>query len=288
MDSKGTPYSIRIFLPGGDPDGLRIIGKSNWTGVGVVFARSGYKEALSRPEFKRTGVYVLVGTSEDSTLPSIYVGEGDPVLPRIQSHYVNKDFWEWCVFFVTNDESLNKAHVQYLESKLVQLATEAKKVRLDNQNIPKPPSLSESDEADMQSFLTDMLRVFPLVGLPVFEKPKRVSEDESPMLFIKAKGIQARGQETPEGFLVFQDSQIVGEAVPSMPSSLIRLRKDLEASGVILPLESGVSRFLQDYIFASPSTAAAVIIGRNTNGRTKWKDAKGKRLREIQAERTQK
>ena len=39
------PFSIRIFLPDGTADGVRIIEKSNWTGVGLVVPRSLVPEA---------------------------------------------------------------------------------------------------------------------------------------------------------------------------------------------------------------------------------------------------
>jgi len=65
------PFSIKMFLPDGDPDGLRIVEKSNWTGVGIVFNRTNYKEVVGRSEFNKTGVYVLVGSSAESVLPTI-------------------------------------------------------------------------------------------------------------------------------------------------------------------------------------------------------------------------
>ena len=34
------PYFIKIFLPGGDPDGLRAIEKSNGSGAGIVIPRA--------------------------------------------------------------------------------------------------------------------------------------------------------------------------------------------------------------------------------------------------------
>lgn len=43
------PYSIRIFLPGGDPDGLRLIEKSNWSGVGLVIPRVLFADARRHP-----------------------------------------------------------------------------------------------------------------------------------------------------------------------------------------------------------------------------------------------
>ena len=102
-DFQQRPFFIRVLVPTGDPDGLRIVEKSNWPGVGVVFNRTNYKEVVNRSEFDKTGVYVLVGTSDDSILPTIYVGEGDPVKNRLNQHHGKKDFWDWAVFFVAKD-----------------------------------------------------------------------------------------------------------------------------------------------------------------------------------------
>jgi len=40
----------------------------------------------------------------------------------------------------------------------------------------------------------------------------------------------------------------------------------------------------QDYVFTSPSTAAAVVLGRSANGRIEWKDARGRTLKELQTQ----
>ena len=50
-DYQSPPFYIRILVPTGNPDGLRIVEKSNWSGVGIVFNRSNFKEAVKRPEF---------------------------------------------------------------------------------------------------------------------------------------------------------------------------------------------------------------------------------------------
>ena len=116
------PFSIRFFLPDGTSDGLRIVEKSNWTGVGVVVPRALFQQSKSRDEFSRTGIYVLVGIDEESDAPMLYVGQGDPIRARLESHAANKEFWSWTTFFVTRDDSLNKAHIGYLESQLIKLA----------------------------------------------------------------------------------------------------------------------------------------------------------------------
>jgi hypothetical protein len=281
MEQQQRPFSIRIFVPDGDPDGLRLVEKSNWTGIGVVFNRTNYKQVVGRPEFGRTGVYVLVGGSEESALPMIYVGEGDPVKDRLNQHYGKKDFWDWAVFFVTKDNSLNKAHVQRIECRLIELAQSAKQSKLDNGNCPAPPTLSEAETADVESFLLDMLSIFPLLGLGVFEKTESKNVPFE-LLYIDSKGIKAKGYEDAKGFVVCKGSQLRQEEVPSMHQYMRTLRKDLLEQGVIAT-DGANYVFKQDHGFNSPSTAAGVILGRSANGRVEWKLNNGTTLKEIQA-----
>lgn len=277
------PFSIRIFVPGGDPDGLRLVEKSNWTGIGVVFSRSNFRDAISRPEVEKTGVYVLIGSSDDSALPLIYVGEGDPVKDRLSQHQQKKDFWDWAVFFATKDDSLNKAHVQHLEARLCELAREAKQCKLDNVQNPTSPTLSEAERADVESFLLDVLSIFPLLGLGVFEQPNATRiREQGQLLKVAARGVQATGYEDARGFVVCQGSQVASDEVPSIHQYLTSLRADLLASGVIAR-EGDSLFFSQDYAFGSPSTAAGVILGRSANGRELWKADDGRTLKQIQA-----
>jgi hypothetical protein len=276
------PFSIKIFVPDGDPDGLRIVEKSNWTGAGVVFNRSNYKQALGREELGRTGVYVLVGASDSGGFPTIYVGEGDPVKDRINQHYSKKDFWDWAVCFVTKDHSLNKAHVQLLECRLIQLATAAKQCKLDNGNEPQPPTLSEPDTADIESFLLDMLSIFPLLGLGVFEKTETTPRSAT-LLHINARGIKATGYEDARGFVVLKDSQSPKKATPTTQQFVISQREDLLGQGVIADAGDHYV-FTQDHLFRSPSTASSVVLGRSSNGRETWKTKEGRTLKELQEE----
>ncbi len=274
------PFSITIFVPDGDPDSLRLVEKSNWTGIGVVFNRTNYKQVVIQEEFNKTGVYVLVGSSEGSGLPTIYIGEGDPVKDRLNQHYSKKDFWDWAVFFVTKDNSLNKAHVQHLEARLLELAHAAKQCKLDNTQKPLAPTLSKSQTADVESFLLDVLSIFPLLGLSVFEKTE-TSARQSEMLFINAKGIKATGYEDPKGFVVLKGSQAVKEETNTIPTYVTTLRKDLIGQGVLVD-DGSVWKFMQDQVFTSPSSAAAVVQGRSSNGRDDWKNKDGKTLKQIQ------
>lgn len=169
------PFTIRIFVPDGDPDGVRLIDRMNWTGLGLVFPRGKWPEVRQRSEMQRTGVYILVGYGENDDLPTIYVGQADGVRGRIDTHSTTRDFWDWAAVFVSNSGGLNRAHVTWLEHALVKRATEAMRCHLDNGNAPQEPALSEAEKADTRAFLKEILQILPLVGLRAFEFPKAVA-----------------------------------------------------------------------------------------------------------------
>ena len=281
-------FSVNVYLPGGDPEGLKVVEKSNWTGRGLVIPRAMFGESKAREELGRTGVYLLVGPSESSALQILYVGEGDPVKPRLEEHAKKKDFWTHAVVFTSKDTNLNKAHVQRLESRLVELAQAAKRCILDNGNVPKPPSLSESAEAEVEGFLDDLLLCLPILGYSLFETESAASALSSTnaggrMLYLKSKGIEATGRDTPAGFIVYAGALMVGDdkIAPSMHDYMRAIRSDLQRQGVFVADGTGF-RLKQDYTFNSPSMAACVMLGRAANGRVEWKAKDGHTLKEIQ------
>ena len=280
--SKSEPlgFSVKVFIPSGNPEGPRVIEKSNWTGRGLVFPRSLFDEIRSRDELKGPGVYVLWGPSHSGQLPRAYVGQGDVVLPRLDSHAKKKDFWTHGVAFSSKDQSLNKAHVQHIEARLVRLADEVKRCELDNSNIPQHPSLSEADLADAELYLADVLLCLPVVGVRFFEKPQGSADDDK-ALFLEAKGITARGYEDAGKFVVRAGSQGVKDEVASIHAYLSDLRKTLLDKGIFADRDD-TYELVQDYWFTSPSTASGVLLGRTSNGREEWKDHEGRTLKSIQ------
>ena len=164
------PFTIRIFVPDGDPEGVRLIDRMNWTGLGLVFPRIKWPEIKRRPEFDRTGVYILVGyVGEDDDLPTVYIGQSDTVRNRIDSHYQDKDFWDRGIVFVSTSGGLNRAHATWLEYALVKRANQTGRRRPDNSNVPQEPALTEAEKADTRSFLKEIIQILPLVGLHAFQ-----------------------------------------------------------------------------------------------------------------------
>lgn len=264
---------------------MRLVYKSHWTGVAVALPRSRYAEArLARDEFRTPGVYVLVGPPEDTTFEArIYVGEGEDPRARVDHHHANKDFWSRVVLFTSFGQALNKATIRYLEARLLQLAAAAGRAELDNGNAPGLPPLSEPDREDGELFLTDMLVLYQLLGVNVFEPLEQLAEPTR--LYLSGPQATAQGAETDEGFVVFAGALARGATVESMPAWAKNLRQQLTDSGALLPTENGESlRLTTDYKFNSPSAAAATLLGRSAAGPEEWKDTNGKPLKLLRAE----
>ena len=274
-------FTINIFLPDGEPEGIKIVEKSIGASHGIVCPRSLFQEGKKREEFKKTGVYILTGYSEDSDEIKVYIGEGDPILDRLNQHYAKKDFWTTAIAFTSKDAHLNKAHVQFLESRLVELAKEAKQCELDNGNIPARPSLSEMEESFAEGFLEEMLLCFPILGVKIFEQPSRPSKTSKMQFYhIKMKGIKARGYESGDGFVVCKDSQAVMEVTQSCPDYVKDHRKKLLKQKVLIKEDKALV-FTLDFNFPSPSGASSVINGGTSNGVTTWKTENGRTLKEV-------
>jgi hypothetical protein len=280
-----APFSLHIFVANGDPDGLRLVERSNWIGKALVFPRALYPSVRNRSEFQQTGVYLLMGPRLEGDGETIYIGEGDPVRPRLEDHYARKDFWTKAVFFVAGPGQLNKAHVQYLEARLVQLANLAKRVPLENGNYPTEPTLSEPERAFVDVFLDNILGILPVLGIHAFEQSSTAIADQASLeLTCQGRGASATGHDGPQGFIVRKGSTAAVDVTQSLRDyfpHVVKLREDLQKSGV-LTNEGPTLRFTQDYTFSSPSLASALVIGRSSNGRTDWKDIGGRTLKEIQ------
>jgi hypothetical protein len=239
---------------------------------------------LGRKELRGSGVYVLVGPADDPAYEArIYVGEGEDLRSRIDAHHAAKDFWTRMVLFTSFGQALNKATIRYLESRLLELAAESGRAELDNGNAPGLPPLSEPEVEDAESFLADMLVIYPILGINLFE-----ARDQSTMgakLLLTGPNANGEGFESDEGFVVLAGARARSETVESMPGWAANLRDSLVDAGALLGLDDESSlRLATDYEFKSPSAAAAVLLGRSAAGPIEWKDQSGRTLKKLREE----
>jgi hypothetical protein len=274
--------TIRIFLMDGIPTGSLTAEIINWTGKIIVAPRAQLAGLAIRDEPKRTGVYCLIGPDPDSSIKDrVYIGEGDNVLKRLTSHDADeaKDYWTRVVLVISKDQNLTKAHVRYLESRLIQIAQKAGRASLANGTAPPTPQLPEPDVADMEFFLEQIQMIFPVLGFgfllpkPVLPQSTVVEliNPESPLFILSVKAASAKAREVAGEFIVMKGSTACRQDVKSW-TSYRSLRDQLVQEGKLI--DSGnpeCFEFAEDVGFSSPSAAAAVVNAGNANGRRLWK-----------------
>ena len=276
--------SIRIYLATGEVTGIRHAELDNWTGQAVSCPRSRLGQLANWQEARRPGVYFLVGAEQPGDR-EVYIGEAEDVQDRVKRHDATRDFWHEVVLFTSKDAHLTKAHVKYLEHRLLGLAKEVGRSRLVNAQGSRSPQLPRADQDAMEHFI-DNLRV--LVGalghrflVPLPSPPGE--EAGAATLTYKIRGALAHGAVSDEGFVVFAGSTALRDAKDAMGTGNKALKEELKGSGK-LELEGKVLRFTDDVLFNTPSQAAVIVYGNAANGRKAWKDRGGRTLKELEEE----
>lgn len=286
MMHKGK--SIRMYLVDGVPTGLITAEIMNWTGHVLMIPNGRFIDGIKRREAAKTGVYILVGIDPDNADRQIvYIGESDNVGKRLVQHNKDekKDWWEQAIFVTSKDQNLTKAHARYLESRLIQMADEAGRVKVANGTAPTTCDLPEADISDMEFFLSQVAIVLPVLGAG-FLKPKlRISSQTKEIPIVKGDlEVRFEAKSTKLGVdatMVMVDGQYVvlkgskarakWQGAKGRFVSYDKLYAKLVADGVLSEPDGKSRIFTEDAAFNSPSAAAAVLFGRSANGRTTWK-----------------
>lgn len=278
-DSRGR--SLELFFIDGRPDGMLTAEVFNWTGHVLMAPRTQISEALRRKEASYTGVYLLFGEREGE--PLAYIGEGEDLSDRIRNHEARKDWWTTAILVTASADSLNKAHVKYLEARLIEEARSIGRIQLENGVTPSLTSLSEAARSNMEAFLDYLLLVLPALRIDSFVRKARPSGDliensSTPSdgavfeIISKKHGIIARAVLQGSDFIVQSGSlaRMAWEGSGSKHTSYGQLHEELSRTGILA--SQGEHRvFTTSYAFSSPSAAAAVVLGRPSNGTLEWK-----------------
>ena len=273
--------TIQMYIFDGNPNGRIMCELSNWNGRVYKISRNELVEFSKRDDAENTGVYFLLGKDENN-IDTIYIGEAEKVLSRLKQHLNDSEYWNDCIVVISKDNLLNKAHVKYLENKFYILAKDAGRSDVINNTVPTCSSISEYDEAMLQEFISNAKLLVNTLGYKTFDslKDSSVKRQNSQIYFyIKAaRGADAKGIIVSDGFAVLKGSSVAYDTTRSISPSLKRLRDTLIDKQII----NSENQFVKDYIFTSPSLAAAVVMGRNANGRTEWKTADNHTLKDIE------
>jgi hypothetical protein len=278
--TNSTAKTIQIYLPSGEPRGIRIADITTRLVKAVLIPRSELAFGKLRQELDHPGVYFLFGEDEDGAKPIVYIGQTEDARKRFDSHNKTKTFWRTVIFCVSKSQNFTQAHIRYLEWYCMQQAKEVSRYELDNGQVPPNSThVTEPMVAELLDIFDTIRMLISTLGYPVFD-PIVKPTTPSHLFFVRGGGSDGKGELVEDGFVVFEGSRARIEIAPSAISTVKPQRDKLIASGV-MEERDGEYIFTQDFLFSSPSTAAAVVLGRSANGWIEWKDENGQTLSDV-------
>lgn len=278
-----TPKTIQIYLPGGDPRGIRVAEVTTRIVQVIEVPRSLLPTFLAMPESTQVAVYFLVGESDDGTERRVYVGQSGDLHTRLKEHNKAKPFWQRALVMVSRTHSLTQTHALFLEWHSLQAIRAAGRFTDENGNGGSRPHTPPPMAADCLEMFDTGRTLLATLGFSLFDPVANAGEaGQAPEVFVcEASGAKGRGQYTEEGFVVLQGSVGRLQNVPSIQgTSDESFRRRLLEQGV-MRAEGDTVVFQSDHLFRSPSMAAVALLGRSANGWLEWKTPEGRTLDEV-------
>ena len=279
-----TPKTIQIFLPGGDPQGIRIAEITTRIVQVIEIPRSLIGEFLKMPESEQVGIYYLIGGSEEDN-PKVYIGQTGELRKRLNQHNKDpkKDFWERALVLISRTNSLTTTHTLFLEWHSLQTVKQADRYTDENSTSGSNPHTPAPLESECLEIFDTGKTLLATLGYPIFDPVAKTASrpKQEEVFFCKASGSDGRGLYTQEGFVVLKGSIGRLKCVPSFEGGTWEtLRQRMVKSG-IMRKESEKLVFTKDHLFKTPSMAAAFLAGRTANGWTEWKTETGHTLDQV-------
>jgi len=276
--SKTSAKTIQIFLPDGNPRGIRIADITSRSIKVLQIPRLLLADAGSRDELRTAGLYCLFGPESASGEMTAYIGEAEECLTRLKQHNAKKEFWNTALVAVSKMGSFTKVHGKYLEWMAIETAAKVARYATENASSPSKPHVPEAMEADLEDYFDTIRILFSTLGYPIFEPAG--AKRKKPPLHLHGKSVDAHGEFVEDGLLVFAGSRAKLRETPTAGPWLVSVRADLVRTGVLVR-EGESYKFTKDYLFSAPSTAASVVLGRRTNGWMRWKYPDNRTLDEV-------
>ncbi|MCD6251763.1 MAG: GIY-YIG nuclease family protein [Psychrobacter sp.] len=302
--------TIQIYLPKGNPRGLRLAEMTTRTVRLIEIPRIHINDFFAMPDANQVGLYFLVGDSDSTDKPLLYIGQTGDLKRRLNQH-VDKDFWTRAFVMLSTNNSMTQTHALYMEHKAIATAIEVGRYELKNGNNGNKPHTPDPLRADCEELFHTLDILLSTLGQPIFESininstneiqveptfstlteinkqnevvsPQTIDSAHEPMLFyFKTKEATAKGFYDDDGFVVLAGSLILKRNAPSIAKVIIKIKNNLLKNGVLREIDDNVYELMESYLFKTPSEGSQLVAGCSNNGWTVWKNASGQTLSDI-------
>lgn len=203
--------TIKMLLYDGTLNGVMNISDSAWESGKMYSApRESINHLVSRADCKRYGVYLLLSEQQ------VYVGQASDLERRTRQHLTDKDWWTQVILMTTKDDSFNASDIDYLESRLIDLAGKASKSDSDNKKRGNPQKVDEFRQAELEQYLEEALFLLELIGIKIFKK----NEDRRPR---KGNSVVVGTTPSRGDNILNELSQSAKQTVPPLPVGKMKI-----------------------------------------------------------------
>ena len=271
------PKTTQIFLPGGDPRGIRVAEITTRIVQLLEVPRSLLPDFLQMPESGQVAVYFLFGQAADGLEPKVYVGQTGNLRARLVRHHQEKELWERALVVISRTNSLTQTHALFLEWHCLQAAQQAGRYADENGNAGSKPHTPAPLEADCLEIYDTGRTLLATLGYPLFDPVVQPPPNRTRSSVARRRA-RTRTASTPRR----------GSWCSRVRSAA---RKTCRPSLAPPGSDSATSRWLRkwcgwrakrssskDALFRSPSMAALAVLGRSANGWIEWRAQTGRTL----------
>lgn len=276
------PLTIQIYLPFGDPQGIRVAEITTRTVQIFDVPRSEISMFFDMPESNQVAVYYLFGDEAEDRRTQCYIGQTSSVRQRFKEHLAQKAFWSRALIVVSRTNTKTDTHARYLEWRSIQQGNESGRYALENGNAGSRPHTPASLQAECEEIFDTIGTLLATLGFPLFQ-PLATAAPKSTDLMVhcQARGAEAKGVYGSDGLTVFKGSTCAPLPTEKATSHTLRLRRNRLVEDGTLAVVDGITEFTRDTLFKTPSGAAQVVLFRSANGWVEWKTQTGMTLAEA-------
>ena len=301
--------TIQIYLPKGNPRGLRLAEMTTRTVRLIEIARIHIDDFFAMPDANQVGLYFLIGDTDSIDKPLLYIGQTGDLKARLNQHH-KKDFWTRAFVMLSTNNSMTQTHALYMEHKAIATALKVGRYELKNGNNGNKPHTPDPLKADCEELFHTLDVLLSTLGQPIFESigisstsnsqtktastsieataQSKVSSlqtivsDNEPMIFyFKTKEATAKGYYDDDGFVVLEGSSILKRNAPSISKVIIEIKDTLIHNGLLRDLDDNTYELTENHLFKTPSEGSQLVAGCSNNGWIVWKNAIGQTLSDI-------
>lgn len=303
--TKPRSQTVRIFLPTGNPRGIRKVVRTSNSNITLFEVPRPYLGSFcDSGESENLGIYFLAGSGK------LYIGQTTELRSRLKQHEKSKLFWTKAFAVVLNNDFRTRDHLDCLERMAIEQARQAGRFELENGNEGNRQNhLHDSIRSDCENIFDEIDTLLAVLNQDFFEKaqvqtdyvslegkhqteemfPKenqteRSSENREEIFYCcnAKRNIKARGIYREDGFLLLKGSTLRLDHPSYMENTSLPAWKKKMIEAGMLKEQNGMLVLLDDcFIRGKPSAASDKVLGKSSNGWAEWKNAEGKTLDEL-------